>query len=94
MRLLTAIFYISLILIIAKCNSSGSLESETKRKMDTQIHSDKVIHSIEELASESNKSFFLDSVKEQVIIVSSMDSDQPKTLDFLLGNRQPRPILK
>jgi len=94
MRLLTITFYISLILIIAKCNTSGSSDSATKNKLDSQFESTKMIYSIEELTSGKNESLFTDSIEQKVIIVSSLESDQPKTLDFLLGNRQPRPFLK
>ncbi len=94
MRLLTITFYISLILIIAKCNSNAPSDSATKNKLDSQFESTKMIYSIEELTSGNNESLFTDSIKQKVIIVSSLESDQPKTLDFLLGNRQPRPFLK
>lgn len=94
MRLLTITFYISLIFIIAKCNSNESSESATENKSDNQIESKKMIYSIEELTSEKNEILFTDSTKQNVIIVSSSESNHPKTLDFLLGNQQPRPFLK
>ncbi|HLW08737.1 MAG TPA: hypothetical protein VKY45_14370 [Marinilabiliaceae bacterium] len=94
MKLLTIAFYISLILIIAKCNSSAPPGSASKNKLDSQIESTKMIYFIEEFSADSNKAFFYDSTDQKIIIVSSMESDQPKTLDFLLGNKEPRPFLK
>lgn len=88
MKLFTAAFYIFIIVIIAKCSNGQTSGFKSNEKSNPEKGMSKKTYSYEEFSLESDKIFFLDSITDHIVIISSTKNNQPKTLDFLLGNKQ------
>lgn len=88
MKPLTIIFYISLILIIAKCNKSSSSSSVEIKPENGQILSGETIYNMDDLVLDGEQSLLPDSANSS-FVVSIMKSKDSKDLDFLLGTRYP-----